>query len=138
VSASNRFLKSLALLFALALLASAQGVGDPAKPAKEYVHLNGRVVATRMCPSCPTIKLTDTTHPGTTHYRAGDSFTVTVKGAPNSPVTVGTYTFGNTDGNGNWSITSSWGSGDVGSYTQYWAVGGTPAMPTLIFTVYAN
>ena len=84
---------------------------------------------------------------GTTHFRSGDNFTVILHGAANSPVTVtqtfngvpGTpYTFGNTNGSGDYSVPGSWGSGNVGSYIQYWTVGGVPAMPTQIFTVYAN
>ena len=141
--ALNRFLRPLALGLALALFALAQGVSDKTKPAKEYVRLNGRVIATRVCPGCPTVQLIDNTHPGTTHYRVGDSFTVQVKGAPNQPVAVtippgSPYVFGNTDGSGNWSISSSWASGNAGSYTQNWTVGGVAAMPTLIFTVYTN
>lgn len=66
-----------------------------------------------------------------------------MKGAPNQPVTVmmppgSPYTFGNTDGSGNWSTSGSWVAGNAGSYTEYWAVGGVPAMPTVIFTVYVN
>ncbi len=141
--ALKRFVISLALVLAPALLALGQGVSDKTKPAKEYVRLNGRVIATRVCPSCPTVKLIDNTHPGTTHYKVGDSFTLQVKGAPNQPVTVqqvpsNPYVIGTTDGSGNWSVTTGWGSGNVTSYTQYWAVGGVAAMPTLIFTVYAN
>lgn len=137
--AVDRFLKSLALALCLAPLALAQGTAAT-QPAKEYVHLNGRVIATRTCPGCPTVVLADTTHPGTTNYRVGDSFTVTVKGPPNQPVTVSQnggslYTFGNTDVNGNWSIPGSWGSGNAGTYSQVWAVGGISAVPLLIFTV---
>jgi len=145
VSAVNLLLKTLALASALALLALAQGLSDKTKPSKEYVHLNGRAIATRVCPSCPTVKLNDTTHPGTTHFKVGDSFTVQVHGGGNQPVTVtqppgAPYTFPtNTDPvTGNWSTSGTWAPGNTGSYTQYWTVGGVPAMPTVIFTVYAN
>jgi len=147
VSAVSLILKTLALASALALIALAQGLSDKTKPSKEYVRLNGRVVVERVCPSCPTVKLTDNTRTGTTHFRVGDSFTVILHGATNSPVTVtqylngvagSPYTFGNTDGSGNYTIPGSWGSGNTGSYIQYWTIGGIPAMPTQIFTVYAN
>jgi hypothetical protein len=133
----------LALASALALIALAQGLSDKTKPSKEYVRLNGRVVMERVCPSCPTVKVIDNTRTGTTHFRVGDSFTVNVKGSPNQPVVIvqnggSPFNFGNTDASGNWSTTGSWQSGDAGSYTQYWTVAGVPAMPTTIFTVYAN
>ena len=143
MSAVSLFLKTLALVLVLALLALAQSLSQ-GTPAKEYVHLNGRVIATRVCPSCPSVQLIDNTHPGTTHFRVGDSFTVNVHGGLNQPVTVtqppgAPYTFGNTDPNtGNWSTSGTWSAGLAGSYTQYWTVGGVPAMPTVIFTVYAN
>ncbi len=135
------------MVLALAALALAQGLTDKTKPAKEYVRMNGRVVVTRVCPSCPTVKIVDSTRTGTTHYRVGDSFTVYLHGPANSPVTVtqyfngvpgSPYTFGNTNGSGDYTIPGSWGSDNVGSYIQYWTIGGTPAMPTQIFTVYAN
>ena len=144
-----RFLRFPALILALAGLTLAQGPG-PTTPAKEYVRINGRVIATIVCPGCPTVTLTDNSNPGTTHYKIGDSFTVTIKGAPNSYVTVvqnnGTpYSFPlKTDGNGNWSLPGSWGTGNNGSYSQQWSVGptqgvpGTPAIPTLNFTVYTS
>ena len=77
---------------------------------------------------------------GSTYY-VGDSFTLNVSGAPNAPVTVagpgGTpYTFGYTDGNGNWSVSGSWSPANIGCFTQYWSVAGMPA-PPLSFCVLA-
>jgi hypothetical protein len=136
-------LKSLGLALGFTLIVLAQGLSDKTKPSKEYVHLNGRVIATRVCPSCPTVQLIDTTHPGTTHFKVGDSYTLKVKGAGGQPVTVtippgSPYTFANTDTNGNWSTSGTWVAGNAGAYTEYWTVGGIPAMPTVIFTVYTN
>ena len=75
------------------------------------------------------------------NYYVGDSFTLNVSGAPNAPVTVaypgGTpYTFGYTDGNGNWSVSGSWSPANIGCFTQYWSVAGMPA-PALSFCVLA-
>ena len=144
MSAVSLLLKTLALAFALVLITLAQGLSDKTKPSKEYVHLNGRAVVEPVCPSCPTVQLIDNTHPGTTHFKVGDSYTIKVHGGLNQPVTVtqppgSPYTFGNTDpSTGNWSISGTWAPGNSGSYTQYWTVGGVAAMPTVIFTVYAN
>jgi hypothetical protein len=77
---------------------------------------------------------------GSTYY-VGDSFTVTVRGAANSAVTVvqnGTLygPLGTTNASGVWSTSGTWASSDVGSYTQSWRVAGVAAS-TLSFTLAA-
>lgn len=74
------------------------------------------------------------------NYQAGNSFSVTVTGAPLQPVTVlhngaGPFAMGTTNSNGVWSTSGSWSPGDVGEYTQIWYVGGQQASPTLVFWV---
>ena len=64
----------------------------------------------------------------------GDTYQVSITGAtPNSPVTVsgngpsGPYSatpMGTTDNNGNFSKAGSFGAGDVGNWSESWAVGG--------------
>lgn len=75
-----------------------------------------------------------TTSRGTNQGIVGDAWQVSITGAtPNSPVTVtGTMpgtsfaatAMGSTDGSGNFSKTGTFGPGDVGSWSEQWAVGG--------------
>jgi hypothetical protein len=67
----------------------------------------------------------------------GDTYQISIAGAtPNSPVTVsgngpsGSYqgtAMGSTDANGNFSKAGSFGAGDVGNWSEAWAVGGVPS-----------
>lgn len=75
---------------------------------------------------------------GTTYY-VGDSFTLTVTGAPNTPVYVvenGSLSgqMGTTNSSGVWTTTSTWTPPYANTYTQVWQVAGKSA-PTLSFTV---
>jgi hypothetical protein len=90
----------------------------------------------------PTVTLTVTGQQNGTAYKAGDSFTLTITapGYANKPVSVaqnggGTVQLGVTDAQGNWKISGSWGSGDIGSYTQTWYVDAIAAAPALAFSV---
>jgi hypothetical protein len=103
-----------------------------------------------------TVTLSNLSH-SYTHLEVGNVVRVQITGAaPFGTVTVvqngnAPYTFGQTDGNGNWSTTSTETSDYVGSYNQVWYVNGValspnnpnttylPYAPTLpAFTVYAN
>lgn len=87
----------------------------------------------------PTVTLTDTTQ-SSGYYFAGDSFTLTVTGPPNQPVSVtanGVYdgqlilngSLAVTNASGVWSTSGSWSASNIGSYTQTWYVGGAPSAP---------
>lgn len=66
-------------------------------------------------------------------FNQGDNFTLTITGGkPNAPVTVslnggGATQVGTTDGNGNYSTSGTWDASSVGTFTEQWYVGGTPA-----------
>lgn len=91
----------------------------------------------------PTVQLTDFTHPG--NFQVGDSFTLTVSGAPaNEQVTVtqttngvtgSPFVFGTTNASGSFSVSGTWAATNAGTYSQVWAVGGARANPTLNFVV---
>jgi hypothetical protein len=67
----------------------------------------------------------------------GDTYQISIAGAtPNSPVTVsgngpsGSYNgtvMGSTDANGNFSKAGAFNAGDVGNWSEAWAVGGVPS-----------
>ena len=89
-----------------------------------------------------TVTLTVTGPQSGTHYYAGDSFLLTVTGAPNSPVRVlqnGVLSgvMGTTNSSGVWSVGATWGPGDIGSYTEIWYVAGVAATPQLSFSIAA-
>jgi hypothetical protein len=75
-----------------------------------------------------------TTSRGTNAAQVGDAWQVAITGAaPNSPVTVsGTMpgssfagtAMGTTDSNGNFSKSGTFGTGDMGSWSEQWSVGG--------------
>jgi hypothetical protein len=91
-------------------------------------------------------QLTFTTSRGGNALQVGDTWLVAITGAsPNSPVTVsgsmpsGAYSgtaMGSTDANGNFSKSGTAGAGDVGSWSEQWAVGGAPS-GSFSFTVAA-
>jgi hypothetical protein len=88
--------------------------------------------------SPPTVQLTDLTQSGP-YYYVGDSFSLTVTGAPRQPVTVisngaASGVLGYTDTSGVYSAGGTWASSDAGGYAQIWTVGGIPAA-ALEFTV---
>jgi hypothetical protein len=75
-----------------------------------------------------------------TAFHVGDHFTIVVTGQANQTVTVnqnsgGDVSVGSTNGSGTYSTSGTWTSGNIGSYTQVWKVGGLAALPTLTFTV---
>jgi len=75
---------------------------------------------------------------GSTYY-VGDSFSLTITGAPYAAVTVATpgstpYLYGYTDWSGTWAVNGYWPAQYAGCYTQTWAVAGVAA-PTLSFCV---
>jgi hypothetical protein len=93
-------------------------------------------------------RLTFKTSRGGSSLVPGDTWQVSISGgAPNSPVTVTGNTAGNktdsvtsgmgsTDSQGNFSKSGTIGSGDVGSWSETWAVGGATA-GSFSFTVQA-
>jgi hypothetical protein len=88
--------------------------------------------------SAATVVLTDTTQSGP-YFFSGDSFSLTVSGSRNQPVTVIqngvlSSTIGYTDNNGVYATTGTWGPGTVGAWAQIWQVGGVPA-PVISFEV---
>jgi hypothetical protein len=95
-------------------------------------------------PIQPTLNLTNVTHPNLTpNFAVGDTFQITIHGAPNQPVNLtqtangstGTSYMGNTDVYGNYTITGMEQTGDIGTYTQVWTVGGVQAASAISFVV---
>jgi hypothetical protein len=89
-------------------------------------------------------QLSFTSSRGSTSLQVGDTWLAAITGAsPNSPVTVsgsgnagvfGATSMGSTDGNGNYSKSGQVGTGEVGSWSEQWAVGGVPS-GSVSFTV---
>ncbi len=98
----------------------------------------------------PSVQLTDLTQhfdvPSGGTPKAGDSFALTARGAPSQAISVnqngsGQYTFPFTTGSdGVSTILGTWSSQFAGqSYTQYWQVGGSTALPSpLQFSINAS
>src|SRR5271157_2947035 len=91
----------------------------------------------------PSVSLAVTGAQSGNTYSDADSFTVTVKGAPNTAVYVqqtagavqgNKYPMGTTNSSGIWSTSGSWAPQYDNTYTQVWYVGNTAAAPTLNFT----
>ena len=90
----------------------------------------------------PTVTLTDTTQ-GSGSYYAGDSFTLTATGPTNPanlPVSVSVNgiddgVVGNIQPNGSFTVSGSWTTANVGSYTEIWYVDGVQAGAALRFNV---
>lgn len=89
-----------------------------------------------------TAVLSNTSRPGQS-FQVGDSWSLQITGAPNSPVSdaatqngqsLGSTPYGSTDGNGNFSLTGTFTSATAGTWSEAWTVGGVAA-PTLNFTV---
>lgn len=102
------------------------------------------VAAGTACATVPTVSISVSGPTIGNTYFVGDSFTLTVTGPPNQPVTVSqtrtslrANTSWQTDANGVWTISGSWSASDMGSYTQTWSVGGVAANPTLSFQIVA-
>lgn len=91
-------------------------------------------------------QLSFTTSRGGNALQVGDTWLVAITGAtPNSPVTVsgsmpgGSFSgtsMGSTDSNGNFSKSGSVGTGEIGSWSEQWAVGGVSS-GSVSFTVSA-
>lgn len=95
-------------------------------------------------PTPTTAAIQNTSRPGQP-LQVGDTWSVTVHGAANSPVTAtvqqsgqsaSSSNFGSTDSNGNFSLSGTADSSTVGSWTETWAVAGVNASP-FTFTVSA-
>ena len=91
-----------------------------------------------------TATLVNTSRPGQSP-QVGDSWQLTITGAPNSPVTdsatqngtsLGTTPYGSTDANGNFSLSGTFDSSSIGTWVETWSVGGSQASP-ISFTVAA-
>ncbi len=81
-------------------------------------------------------QLSFNTSRGGSVFFPGDTWTVRISGAsPNLPVTVtggqnggsNTATMGTTDGAGNFSMSGSFDSSQIGAWSELWKVGGTPS-----------
>lgn len=96
-------------------------------------------------PTPITVSLVNTSRAGNSSFLVGDSWTLTVTGAPNQPVSVsatqngkalGTTPMGNTDSNGRFTITGAMDASTVGAWVETWIVGSTSSAP-VPFQVYA-
>jgi hypothetical protein len=68
------------------------------------------------------------------NFSVGDTWNITITGAPNSPVYVGgsqngvnfaTYQIGSTDSSGKYSLSGTMGQANIGQWFEDWYVGGT-------------
>ena len=91
----------------------------------------------------PLVQLVDNSRSDGT-FHVGDSFTLTVQGQANQPVSVVQNTngsignstvLGSTDGNGLFSVSGTWATSDAGNYSQVWSAGNLQARPVLVFTI---
>src|ERR1700678_999292 len=93
-----------------------------------------------------TATLVDTTNPG--KFYVGDSWTLTIVGPPNSPVSntasqngvsLGTTGYGSTDADGKFSLTGTFPASTIGAWVEQWMVGGAfdPQPAPISFTVSA-
>jgi len=85
----------------------------------------------------------NTSRPGQSSFQVGDSWQLTIKGAPNQPVSgsasqngnsLGTTSYGSTDSTGTRVLTGTMDPTTVGNWAELWTVGASPA-PVLNFTV---
>lgn len=84
---------------------------------------------------------------GSSIFKAGDQFTLTVTGPPNSPVLInaiqngqqlpGPTNLGSTDASGRFVLTGNWIAANVGNWSESITVGGHPA-PPLNFNILAG
>lgn len=95
-------------------------------------------------PPATVVVLSNTSRPGQA-FQAGDSYRLTVTGAPNATVTgsatqngksLGTTEYGTTSGSGVFALTGKMEAVHIGTWSQVWRVGGV-ASSTLTFTVSA-
>jgi hypothetical protein len=92
----------------------------------------------------PNVSFENLTHPNLTpNFAVGDTFQIAIHGAPNQAVNLtqtangstGTSYMGNTDAYGNFTMTGVEQTGNIGSYTQVWSVGGVQAGSAISFMV---
>lgn len=92
----------------------------------------------------PTVSLANLTHPNLSpNFAVGDSFKIMIQGAPNQAVnlaqtangTTSSSYMGSTDAYGNFTSTGVEQTGNIGTYTQVWSVGGVQAGSALSFVV---
>lgn len=104
--------------------------------------VSGNSTATSIVAKLPTVSLLNTTAPNQP-FQVGDSWSLQINGAPNSPVTdtasqngasLGTTSYGSTDSNGNLFLSGTFDSSTVGTWVETWSVGGISAGP-ISFTV---
>ncbi len=90
------------------------------------------------------VAIVNTSRPGQP-FQAGDTWQLTIKGTPNQQVSasvvqnggsLGTSSYGDTDANGSLILNGSFDPTTVGSWSEMWTVGTTPA-PVLTFSVAA-
>jgi hypothetical protein len=81
-----------------------------------------------------TVSLSNTTNLSSTNFQVGDSFVLKVSGAkPNQPIGISvthngapsSTTLGNTDMNGNFSLTGTMSNAELGNWVENYSVGGT-------------
>ncbi|HXE11951.1 MAG TPA: VCBS repeat-containing protein [Bryobacteraceae bacterium] len=125
------------------IFASSTGLFAPIFGASGDMPLTS-MYSTYLSAATPTIALTNLTHPDLApNFEVGDTYRMTITGPPNEPVSVvqtfngGTsqQTFGNTDAYGHMTVDYVEQTGNIGSYTQVWSVGGIQASPAVSFMV---
>jgi hypothetical protein len=94
----------------------------------------------------PVVTISNQSRPGQP-FQVGDSWLLTITGAPSQPVTAsanfngsayGNNTpFGSTDSTGKFSTSGTFSSGQIGNWSEVWTVGGVPAA-SITFSVAAG
>lgn len=92
----------------------------------------------------PTVRIINTSRPGSSDFQVGDRFEVVVTGAPDLPVSVRTSRQGrtdwgpvvaHTDAGGRWSTKGQFEKQDFGGWREIWTVGGKVANPVIGLSV---
>ena len=123
-----------------------QQSSPPQRPNVMRTLLIWSLIAFPALGQVPTVRLTNTTHPGSPEFQIGDRFKVVITAAPNQAVSVRTTTNGLTDWGpvvgstglqGQWSATGQFAQSDYGDWSELWTVGGKLASPVIHFSVTA-
>jgi hypothetical protein len=111
---------------------TADATANAGEPVQGYSTLQAQTQAAASAPSAPAAfggHVTFTSSRGSNALQVGDSWLVSITGAtPNAPVTVNaggsTTQMGTTDANGNFSLSGTARTQDIGPWNELWSVGG--------------
>ena len=129
------------------LVSPRERLDQPSKSSILYITLRllclvGALLFLQAGAWAQTVTLTVTGPQSGTHYYVGDSFTLTVRGTANAVVTVSQNggaqgQMGTTNSSGVLTLSATWTSTNIGTFTQIWYVAGVAATPQLSFSISA-